>query len=63
MAFNSSLSQIEKRFDGAYAVPKIDGLAISAGGIPINIGGTILGGIGVSGAPQAVTADLEMEGV
>jgi len=75
MAFNSPLSQMEGRFEGAYAVPKIDGLVISAGGLPINIGGTILGGVGVSGAPSGVTdekcaqagidavkADLEMEG-
>lgn len=75
MAFNSPLSQLEGRFKGAYQVPKLDGLLVSAGGIPINIGGSILGGIGVSGAPSGVTdekcatagldavkADLEMEG-
>lgn len=75
MAFNSPLSQMEGRFKGSYQVPKIDGLVISAGGLPVNIGGTILGGIGVSGAPSGVTdekcaqagldavrADLEMEG-
>ncbi|HEY9148817.1 MAG TPA: heme-binding protein, partial [Gammaproteobacteria bacterium] len=56
-----------------YAVPKIDGLVVSAGGLPITAGGTILGGVGVSGAPSgetdekcaqagidAVSADLEM---
>ena len=75
MAFNTPLSQMEGRFKGNYQVPKIDGLVISAGGLPINIGGTILGGVGVSGAPSGVTdekcakagvdavrADLEMEG-
>lgn len=75
MAFNSPLSQLEGRFKGAYQVPKLDGLLVSAGGIPINIGGAILGGIGVSGAPSgltdekcatagldAVKTDLEMEG-
>jgi len=74
MAFNTPLSQMEGRFKGSYQVPKIDGLVISAGGLPINIGGTILGGVGVSGAPSGVTdekcakagvdavrADLEME--
>jgi len=74
MAFNTPLSQMEGRFKGNYQVPKIDGLVISAGGLPINIGGTILGGVGVSGAPSGVTdekcakagvdavrADLEME--
>jgi len=75
MAFNSPTSQLEGRFKGAYQVPKLDGLLVSAGGIPINIGGTILGGIGVSGAPSGATdekcatagldaarTDLEMDG-
>lgn len=75
MAFNTPLSQLEGRFKGAYQVPKLNGLIVSAGGIPINIGGTILGGIGVSGSPSGITdekcataglnavkTDLEMEG-
>ncbi len=73
MSFNSATSALEKRFTGMYAVPKIDGLVMSAGGLPIIAGGTILGGVGVSGAPSgetdekcaragidAVSADLEM---
>ena len=73
MSFNSATSALEKRFSGSYAVPKIDGLVMSAGGLPITAGGTILGGVGVSGAPSgetdekcakagvdAVSADLEM---
>jgi uncharacterized protein GlcG (DUF336 family) len=73
MAFNSPLSQLEGRFKGAYQVPKMDGLVVSAGGLPVNIGGAILGGVGVSGAPSgeidekcakagidAVREDLEM---
>ncbi|MGD8546816.1 MAG: heme-binding protein [Thiohalophilus sp.] len=76
MAFNTPLSQMEGRFKGSYAVPKIDGLVVSAGGIPINVGGNLMGGIGVSGAPsgeidekcavaglKAVEVDLEMEGM
>lgn len=76
MAFNSPTSQLEGRFKGSYSVPKLDSLVISAGGIPINIGGNIMGGIGVSGSPsgqtdekcanaglKAVQADLEMEGM
>lgn len=74
MAFNTPLSQMEDRFTKPFQIAKIDGLVISAGGIPINIGGSILGGIGVSGAPSGVTdekcaiagldavrEDLEME--
>jgi uncharacterized protein GlcG (DUF336 family) len=74
MEFNSATSAMDERFKGAYNVPKIDELLISAGGIPINIGGSIMGGIGVSGAPSgttdeacakaglaAVSDDLEME--
>jgi len=76
MVFNSPTSQLEGRFKGSYAVPKLDTLVISAGGVPINVGGNIMGGIGVSGAPsgetdekcaaaglKAVQADLEMEGM
>jgi uncharacterized protein GlcG (DUF336 family) len=76
MAFNSPTSGLEGRFKGSYSVPKLDSLLVSAGGIPINIGGNIMGGIGVSGAPsgeidekcataglKAVQADLEMEGM
>jgi uncharacterized protein GlcG (DUF336 family) len=75
MAFNSPLSQMEGRFKGAYGVPKMESLVISAGGIPVNVGGNLMAGIGVSGAPSgeidekcaragldAVLADLEMEG-
>lgn len=76
MAFNTPLSQMESRFTKPFQVAKLDGLIVSAGGLPINIGGNILGGVGVSGAPSgktdekcaqagidAVSADLEMEGI
>jgi uncharacterized protein GlcG (DUF336 family) len=55
LVFNLPTSAMENRFPGAYSVPKMDSLMVSAGGIPINIGGTILGGIGVSGAPSGLT--------
>ncbi|ADE12406.1 GlcG/HbpS family heme-binding protein [Sideroxydans lithotrophicus] len=74
MEFNSPTSVMEERFKGAYGVPKLDELLVSAGGIPINVAGSIMGGIGVSGAPSgmtdeacakaglaAVQDDLEME--
>ncbi len=74
MVFNTPTSGLEGRFgSGPYSVPKIDGLLVAAGGLPINAGGSILGGVGVSGAPsgatdeacaraglEAVLADLEM---
>lgn len=75
MSFNSPTSALEERFTGPFSVPKIDGLVVSAGGLPINAGGTILGGVGVSGAPSgetdekcaqagidSVISDLEMAG-
>lgn len=74
MAFNRPLSELQDLFTRPYEVAKLDGLILSAGGIPINIGGSIMGGIGVSGAPSgeldeecavagldAVRDDLEME--
>lgn len=76
MAFNTPLSQMEGRFTKPFQVAKLDGLIIAAGGIPINVGGSIMGGIGVSGAPsgktdekcakaglKAVRDDLEMGGM
>ncbi len=75
MSFNTPTSALEERFTTPFSVPKIDGLVVSAGGLPISAGGTILGGVGVSGAPSgetdekcakagidAVIAELEMEG-
>lgn len=75
MSFNAPTSQLEGRFSGAYSVPKIDGVVIAAGGLPITGGGAIIGGVGVSGAPSgkqdeqcaqagvdAITFDLETAG-
>lgn len=55
-------------------IGRVPGLVMSAGGVPLNIGGNLLGGVGVSGAPsgetdekcavagvEAVADDLEME--
>lgn len=73
MSFNTATSGLVGRFPGNFSVPKIDGVLIAAGGLPINAGGNILGGIGVSGAPSgeidekcaqagvnAIIDDLEM---
>ncbi len=71
--FNSATSALEKRFSTPFGPAKLDGLIIGGGGLPISAGSTILGGIGVSGAPsgktdedcaaaglKAITDDLEM---
>jgi len=52
MSFNSPTGDLEGRFKGAYSVPKIDGVIIARGGLPVTGAGAILGGIGVSGAPS-----------
>jgi uncharacterized protein GlcG (DUF336 family) len=52
MSFNTPTSQLDGRFPGAYSVPKVEGVLIAAGGLPITGGGSIIGGVGVSGAPS-----------
>ncbi len=71
--FNTATSALEDRFSSPFSPGKLPGLILSAGGLPIAAGGTILGGIGVSGAPSgetdeacaqagldAITTELEM---
>ena len=73
MAFNSTTSNLEGRFKSPFSVGKVEGLIMSPGGVPIQVGGTLLGGVGVSGAPSgevdekcakagvdAVAGDLEL---
>lgn len=73
--FNAPLSTMEDRFTKPFAVGKVDGLVFSAGGVPIEAAGNIVGAVGVSGAAtgtqdeacakagiQAVQMDLEMAG-
>lgn len=73
MNFNAPTSQLENRFTSPFSPGKVEGIILSAGGLPIAAGGTIIGGIGVSGAPsgktdeecaaaglEAITAELEM---
>lgn len=52
LSFNLATSELEDRFKNHGSVAKVEGLIFSAGGIPIQAGGLILGGIGVSGAPS-----------
>ena len=73
LSFNTTTESLEGRFKGPGSIAKVDGVITSAGGIPINASGNILGGFGVSGAPsgktdeecataglKAVSTDLEM---
>lgn len=51
--FNAPTSQLESRADTP--IGRIPGLVMSAGGVPIEVGGRLLGAVGVSGAPQGDT--------
>lgn len=48
--FNAATSAMENRFTQPFPVGKVDGLVFSAGGVPIEAAGNIVGAIGVSGA-------------
>jgi uncharacterized protein GlcG (DUF336 family) len=51
--FNAATSALTNRADTP--VGRIDGLVMSAGGLPIQAGGQLLGAVGVSGAPSGKT--------
>ena len=51
--FGVSTSQLGAR--AATPIGRLDGLVMSAGGVPIQAGGQLLGGVGVSGAPSGET--------
>jgi uncharacterized protein GlcG (DUF336 family) len=57
MSFVAPTSQLEGRFNRPFDPPAAASrpLVISAGGVPIQAGGDLLGGIGVSGAPSGAT--------
>ncbi len=51
--FNVATSALGSRADTP--IGRIDGLVMSAGGIPIQVGGALVGAVGVSGAPSGKT--------
>lgn len=75
MSFVTPTSQLEGRFTHPFGPPAVGGLVLSAGAVPIQAGGELVGAIGVSGAPsgqtdercarkgvEAITEDLELGG-
>lgn len=48
--FNAPLSSMSNRFTRPFDVGKVNGLVFSAGGLPIEAAGNIVGAVGVSGA-------------
>lgn len=51
--FNAATSALVDRANTA--VGRQPGLVMSAGGIPVQVGGSLVGGVGVSGAPSGET--------
>ncbi|MFP5382030.1 MAG: GlcG/HbpS family heme-binding protein [Gammaproteobacteria bacterium] len=48
--FNATTSSMANRFTQPFSVGKVEGLVFSAGGVPIEAAGNIVGAVGVSGA-------------
>jgi len=51
--FNSSTSSMGDRANSP--VGRAPGIIMSAGGLPIQVGGSLVGAVGVSGAPSGIT--------
>lgn len=51
--FNVATSQLASRANTP--IGRVSGLVMAAGGVPIQAGGMLLGGVGVSGAPSGET--------
>ena len=54
--FNVATSQLGDRANGP--IGRVPGLIMSAGGLPVQVGGALLGGVGVSGAPSGETDEM-----
>jgi len=74
--FNAATSAMVDRFPQPFSVGKVEGLVFSAGGVPIEAAGNIVGAVGVSGAAtgeqdeacaragiQAIQFELETAGL
>lgn len=74
--FNAATSAMADRFTQPFSVGKVEGLVFSAGGVPIEAAGNIVGAVGVSGAAtgeqdeacaragiQAIQFELETAGL
>lgn len=55
MSFVTPTSQLGSRFSTPFAPPSVGGVVVAAGGLPIQAGGELVGGIGVAGAPSGET--------
>ena len=55
MSFNMKTSAMEGRFTSPFSIGKVNGIVVSAGGVPVTASGNIIGGVGVSGAPSGKT--------
>jgi uncharacterized protein GlcG (DUF336 family) len=51
--FNASTSALSDRANSP--IGRVKGLVMSSGGVPIQVGGSLLGAVGVSGAPSGKT--------
>lgn len=51
--FNAATSALQDR--AGTPIGRFTGLIMSAGGLPLEVGGSLIGGIGVSGAPSGET--------
>lgn len=51
--FTAATSALSRRADTP--IGRVPGLVMAAGGVPVSVGGTVVGAVGVSGAPDGAT--------